>query len=81
MGNEASHVERVGKIVLFQKLDASSRKFDDVPDERVARPGDAVRCGSHHMDCRQPLDLAIRSFGKADGTRCARRRNCGSRRS
>ncbi|MDE0696029.1 MAG: hypothetical protein OXH76_09390 [Boseongicola sp.] len=41
----------VGRIVLFQKLDASSRKFDDVPDGRVARPGDAVRCGSHHMDC------------------------------
>ncbi len=49
--NEASHVEPVGKIVFFQKLDASSRKFDDVPDERVAGPGDALRCGSHHVDC------------------------------
>ncbi|MDE0211622.1 MAG: hypothetical protein OXJ64_17295 [Boseongicola sp.] len=49
--NEATDVELVGKIVLFQKFDASSRKFDDVPDEWVARAGDAVRCGSHHMDC------------------------------
>ena len=36
MRNEAANVELVGKIVLFQKLDASSRKFDDVPDERVS---------------------------------------------
>ena len=49
--NEAADVEPVGEIVLFQKLDASSRKFDDMPDEWVARPGDTVRCGSHHMDC------------------------------
>ena len=49
--SEAADARPDGRIVLFQKLDASSRKFDDVPDGRVARPGDAVRCGSHHMDC------------------------------
>ena len=49
--NEAADIELVGEIVLFQKLDASSRKFDDMLDERVSRPGDAIRCGSHHMDC------------------------------
>ena len=49
--SEAADAGPDGMIVLFQKLDASSRKFDDVPAGRVARPGDAVRCGSHHMDC------------------------------
>ncbi len=60
--NEEADVERAGTIVLFQKLDASSRKFDDVSDERVAGPGDALRCGSHHMDCLS----AQRAFQQGD---------------
>ncbi len=62
--NEATDVELPGEIVLFQKLAASSRKFDDMPDEGVARAGDAVRCGSHHMDCLS-AQCAFQSGDKA----------------
>ena len=51
MRNEAADVEPAGEIVLFQKLDDSSRKFDDMPDWRASSPRDTVRCGSHHIDC------------------------------
>ena len=48
--SEAADAGPVGRIALFQKPDASSLKFDGIPGGQADWPGDAVRCGSHHLD-------------------------------
>ena len=60
--SEAGDVGPAGRIFIVQKRGASPRKFEGMSDGRTSWPGDAVRCGSHHMNCIS----ARRAFKQGD---------------
>lgn len=60
--SEAADAGPAGRIFIVRRRDASPRKFEGMSDGRTSWPGDAVRCGSHHMDCIS----ARRAFQQGD---------------